>query len=524
MSSTIDKNQLSISAGELVNQYQEKYNLIPEYILLSDNAMLNEYLDYSMSFDQTAKKIKRLLNKDQLSTFNQIIDNNNKLDQYFFSTVVPNVQNIHTDQFKELQQETNKLKNDTVALGTQLKNSSNHSSVTALNSVSKAFDRIDLVLILSAIISLAISFIFLYFMSRNIRKNLKEIVIRSENITNGNLNIEELEYVGNDEIGMLSSSINQMGSSLRMMISGISELSDEVDKQSILLQGASVEVKQSSEQVALAIEEIAKGSTNQADSASTIAQNMNKFNEDILIANEDNKKLVLFSDEVLQGSINGNKLMEQSLNQMKLINRVVQTSVNKVRSLENKTESITEIVSVIKAIANQTNLLSLNASIEAARAGEAGKGFAVVATEVRKLADEVSQSVENISSIVFSIKEETAKIAEDLNQGYVEVNKGTDQIELTGKQFYEIKEKVADMSSKVKTISTVFTKVQKASEEINESVENIAAISEESAAGTQEISASVYEEKKFIENISTSSIKLTKMVEKMNEMIKQFKL
>ncbi len=524
MDSTIIKNKISSEAEDIVALYHEKYLLIPEYIILSDDGKLNDYLYYSKEFTVKAKSLKQQLPKEQLTIFNKIIKNNNQLDQYFFSMVVPNVQQINVNEFERLQKETNALKVETVALGKELKEWATSSSNSALNSTQKDLKKINLVLVFSAAASIFISLFFIFFMSRKIRNHLNKIVERSEEIASGKLNVDELTYVGTDEIGQLSKSINHMGKSLRDMIAQVSGLSTEVDNQSKLLFTASRAVNSGSEQVAITIEDLATGVGSQSENAVNISQNTQGLTDQILAVNAHSEELVQFSNQVLNVSTNGNRQMRESLKQMKLINNVFQISVINVKTLEERTQSITEIVSVIKSIADQTNLLALNASIEAARAGDAGKGFAVVALEVRKLAEEVTNSIENIASITFSIKKETTNIASELNSGYLEVNKGTKQIELSGTQFMNINDKVEEMSNRIKNISAVFIEIQQSSQEINEAIEYVAAASEEAAAGTEEITATMHEQSQAVNHISSSAKKLTDMVERMNAMINKFQL
>lgn len=133
--------------------------------------------------------------------------------------------------------------------------------------------------------------------------------------------------------------------------------------------------------------------------------------------------------------------MAESMKQIEKIHKIMEGSLAKIKSLEEKTHSITELVQVIQSIADQTNLLALNASIEAARAGEAGKGFSVVASEVRKLSEQVGHSVGNITNIVSIINAETTAISHDLTAGYGEVAKGTETMEQSGQNFYNIKER-----------------------------------------------------------------------------------
>lgn len=524
MQDTTAKNEISSDAGELVSIYQEKYLFIPEYILLSDDEMLSQYMDKSIEFVEVAKNIKPLLNKQQLSSFDQMIANNHELDQYFFSMIVPNVQQINTDEFAELQEVANALKNETAELGQQLMDTANEESEKSLSTAQSDLKKVMFILILSAAVSIIISIILLFFISRNISGGLRHIVQHSGEIASGNLNIKSLPAKVEDELAQLSTAMNHMGSSLREMISEIQDLSKEVDQQSAALLESSVEVNAGSEQVATTIEEMAKGAASQADNSVEISESTQQFSLEVIRAGEQSSELNTFSNEVLTASTSGDKLMKETIQQMVVIHEIMKESLEKITSLENKTRSITELVDVIQSIADQTSLLALNASIEAARAGEAGLGFTVVATEVRNLSDGVAQSVTKISDIVFSIIEETAQISEELNHGYTEVDKGAEQMGLTGESFSEINVKVEEMTGKIETISNIFQTIETSSNTINESVEQIAAISEESAAGSEEISASVQEQAKSVDTISSSAKELAGMVERMNGLIQRFKL
>jgi len=522
MRKTETKNHVANDAGQLVASFHEKYALIPEYILLSDENMLSAYLASSREFVATAKSMKPHLSQSQQPIFEKMIENNDELDQYFFSTVVPKVQDINTAEFQTLQKEVSELKKETVTLGNELRDSAIQSSESATSDALGSLSKTMIVLLASALSAILISLLLLIWTSRSISGSLKQVVRKSDAIAGGHLNTEPLTYTGRDEIGQLSASINKMGASLHETISGVAVLSQEVDAQSGMLFAASEEVKVGSEQVAMTVEDMAQGATSQADNAAVISQKTRSFSTDIVQAGEHARELDRFSAQVLDVSTNGYGQMTESVQQMERIHAVMQGALASIASLQEKTHSITELVDVIQSIAGQTNLLALNASIEAARAGEAGKGFSVVATEVRKLSEQVGHSVGSITAIVTSITSQTTAISADLTNGYSEVAKGSDTIEQSGRNFHDITERIQVMAAKVQDISALFASIQTSSQEINESVEQIAAISEQSAAGSEEISATVLEQAQSIDSISNSTKELTHMAQKMNAMIGQF--
>ena len=525
METSAEKNQIAIESTELISLFNKKYTQLPHYLVLQDDALLDQYIEDSKSFAIVAKSLKsKLDDKEQLALFNKIIENNNKLDDYFFSMIVPKVQDISNEDFRELEQSADEIKSETDELGKQLTKIAVDTNEMNRIAVQDKMRSTTLLLILSGIISIVVAYVLFIWISSKINKDLKRVISTSDEIANGNLAFTELVYEGTDEIGQLSHSINHMGNKLREMIQEVSHLATEVDKHSEALFESSTEVKQGSEQIAITIEELANGSTNQANETSAISESTSQLQENLLIAKNKSEELSGFTDNVHMVVSKGDQQMEDSLSQMKVINQVVHVAVEKVGSLEVKTNSINELVTVIQSIADQTNLLSLNATIEAARAGEAGKGFAVVANEVRKLAEGVSQSVANITNIVESVKVETKQMASELIRGFEEVNKGTKQLEQTGKSFIEIKENIEEMNSRVSHISTSFGQFYTSSQHINDAVSNIAAITEETAAGSEEISASALEQSQSIDSISTSTKELKAMVDHMNELIKKFKL
>ena len=172
------------------------------------------------------------------------------------------------------------------------------------------------------------------------------------------------------------------------------------------------------------MQELASGTEVQANNTNELSSIMGSFTLKVEEANEKGKHIQQSSNQVLSMASEGKKLMESSNDQMAKIDQIVQGAVQKVQSLDSQSREISTLVSVINDIAEQTNLLALNAAIEAARAGEHGKGFAVVADEVRKLAEQVSHSVTDITSIVINIQKESGMVAESLLMDTLRLKKG----------------------------------------------------------------------------------------------------
>lgn len=374
------------------------------------------------------------------------------------------------------------------------------------------------------LILLVLSSIAAYTFSNRISKDITNITEHVKLVANNDLSANDLSVASKDEIGQLAENINQMVHNLKIMIKDIVGASDKVTNYSDELFRSASEVKEGSNQIASTIQELTSGSETQANAASELSYSMGELVIKIKEANTNSNEISISSNDVQKLTHEGNQLMINSIKQMSAIDTIVQEAVLKVKGLDEQSQEISKLIAVIKAIAEQTNLLALNAAIEAARAGEQGKGFAVVADEVRKLAEQVSSSVTDITNIVNGIKTESSEVVSSLQTGYSEVEKGTEQIKLTGDTFGNINTSLSEMIDRIQTVTTHLSDITENSTKMNASIENIAAVSEESAAGIEQTSASVQQTNSSMEEIAGSAGQLSKLADDLNALVRKFQL
>src|SRR5699024_4855034 len=458
------------------------------------------------------------------SLFSEIQENNEAVDKLFLKDIEEAVAKNYSNVARNLQKDTYELRVLNVELLNNLMEMVNEQQMDAIDRTKQNMSASIVVLAVANLIAVFLGILFLVVVSRSISRNLKKVVGITSEIAKGNLTAADMDYNGKDEIGQLASAVNQMKHNLRSIVQKVANASESVSANSEELTQSSTEVKEGSQQIATTMEELSSGAETQAHSATSLSENMNDFVKKVLASEKDGQAVAETSKKVSQLTTDGTTLMKKSVEQMNRIDTLVTKSVNKVKGLDDRSDEISKLVLVIKDIADQTNLLSLNAAIEAARAGEQGKGFAVVADEVRQLAEQVATSVIEITEIVTKIQSETDEVVATLHSGYEEVKEGTEQIEKTGQNFETINESVSNMAANILTISNNLKEIADNSSKMNNLIEEIASVSEESASGVEQAAASAQQSSSSMEEISHNANELAKLAEQMNEEIKVFQL
>lgn len=484
---------------------------------------ITEYEEQKEEFDKLSEKLSgQMETQKQQELIDLVIANDTEMNELFLESMISSNDQSASEEVVVTWIED--LRKESIFLLEQLRTFVNEERDLAVNNVDNHQRLAIFVLLGSMITSILIGGALVFFISRVISRNLNRVVEVSNEIASGDLGVEKIDYVGNDEIGRSASAINIMSTNLRNIIEQITQISEHLDQRSLSLTQTAEVVMTGSEQVAATTEELASGSETQANNASNLSTSMEAFTKKVGDINTFGHHINESSQSVLEMTGTGGQLMKESVKQMAIIDQIVEESVHKVQGLDTQSREISKLVSVIKGIADQTNLLALNAAIEAARAGEHGLGFAVVADEVRALAEQVGRSVTEITTIVESIQNESTEVANSLQGGYEEVEKGTEQIRSTGETFVEINQAMEQMVGNIQTVTDNLASMSTDSQAMSTSIEEIVSITEEAAAGIEETSASSEETSRSMGQVSNNALELSKLSEKLNDLIRQFNL
>ncbi|MGE7604873.1 methyl-accepting chemotaxis protein [Peribacillus sp. NPDC097675] len=385
-----------------------------------------------------------------------------------------------------------------------------------------------IVIAVSVIFTLLILGIVYYYLAKKLNP-LKRLSDVANSITKGDLEeastlTREYRVESTDEIGLLYASFEKMTETLSEMIKKIHDLSSSLHKQSSKLNNSSSEVNEGTTQVSVTMDEMSSGAESQANLASTLSVDMKEFSEIIAATNKQGQEITKSTDIAINDSQTGMQLMSSSIEKMQEIYNIVLESVNQVKTLETQNNEVTTLVTLISNIADQTNLLALNAAIEAARAGEQGKGFAVVADEVRKLAEQVSESVNGISTIVGNVNNNSKNMVEILTTGLEKVDEGRGKLHKTGETFNDIYKELSNMNGLVHSMANQLILLTDNEEKMKESIEEVAAISEQNAAGIEEVTASAQQINAMSGEMNQLVFSLATASEELEEMSKRYKV
>ncbi len=350
------------------------------------------------------------------------------------------------------------------------------------------------------VISLAmiiVSLVMAFLISRMVVAPLHQLASAFKEIAEGDGDLRRrLDTSRMDETGEVALGFNTFADKLTTVLSKVVELTQRVGFSAM--------------QLSATAEQLSKGTQNQSLQVTQVASAIEEMSSTVIQVANNTGQAAEFAKTASDMAISGGEIVSRTVIGMQSIAKSVEESAKTIEELGRNSDQIGDIITVINDIADQTNLLALNAAIEAARAGEHGKGFAVVADEVRKLAERTSKATREIREKIELIQKRTSGAVDAMNNGRKDVDVGVELASGAGESLTKIVEIVKNVSNMIQQIATAEEQQSTAASEISSSMEGISAV-------TSEASGSV-------KDTSSAASELSKIASELQAMTSQFKL
>lgn len=380
---------------------------------------------------------------------------------------------------------------------------------------------LNVLVLLGAVILSAAALMILF--NRKISKPIDSLMNAANQIARGDL-LTCVTCKTEDEIGGLARSLQVMTENLRKIVMHVAQSAEHVAASSQELTANADQSAKAAEEVAATMTRMTKESQRQVQDIESGIVIIEEMMENIQQVAGRTQGVSATSEQASELAVSGEETIKKAVEQMQAIEKSVNSSVQIVFNLGNRSIEIGKIVDTISTIAGQTNLLALNAAIEAARAGEQGRGFAIVADEVRKLAEQSQAAAESIAELIRSIQQETEAAVQSIEEENEQVRAGLDAVGSSGKVFTDISECIVTIKEQLRDNLTATENMVTSSRKIVETTSSIGMVSKQLAGETSQVYAATEQQSASMEAVKTASEDLAIMAQKLQDAVHQFKI
>ena len=352
---------------------------------------------------------------------------------------------------------------------------------------------------------------------------INEMIKKLKKVSHGDLTVE-VKTKRKDEFKLLADGITDMTAHMKKLVTGLKDVNGELTKAATGMASASDNFLQTSRDIQSEIQEIDLGVENLDKESADCLHQMDALSERISEVGNNSGQINTLAkgvDKVIETGMESVMQLKESTNST---TQITESIIETIENLAEKSKSIATIIEAINEIAEQTTLLSLNASIEAARAGEAGKGFAVVAQEIRKLADESIRSAEEIAQIVQEIEGNTKEATDVARKAENIVGDQQKAVALTTESFDSIGKQVSGLLEALEIINKNVISMEEDRNTTLSSISAITAISAQTAAGASNVNDTVKKQAVSIEDLDQAADVLEGRAKELSEILSGFRV
>ncbi|MBT2291264.1 methyl-accepting chemotaxis protein [Paenibacillus albidus] len=343
-------------------------------------------------------------------------------------------------------------------------------------------------------------------------------------VAQGDLTHDPILFSGKDEIGTLARDFNEMTLNLRSLIAQVNDTSMLVASSSQQLSASAEETNRAGEHSVQVMLTLADGAQNQLQDLEGGYKALQDMSQFITSIADHADKAMNDAANNADKARSGRESMASTTGQMDIVSGSISDLSDIIDDLSGHSKEIENIVSTIAGIAEETNLLSLNAAIEAARAGEEGRGFAIVAQSVRKLAERSGHSAGQISELLHLIVNQMDQAGRTMKRSTHEMEHSKDMIQSAGRSFSEMELSISGMALQSQQISATVRELALLSTSLVQTIQAIVSVSNQTAEGAETLSAASEEQLAAMQEVQSSAAFLSALAEKLQVLVERFKV